>query len=75
MSQEELQQQRQKWKSVEKTDHRREAPQFVIGAHRQVAEAPQQQFAQPVNIQGAAPAPEMAEPVQQQQLSRKARWK
>ena len=75
MSQEELQQQRQKWKSVEATDHRREAPNFAIGAHRQVAEAPQQQFAQPVNIQGAAPAPEMAEPVQQQQLSRKARWK
>ena len=75
MSKEQIQQQRHEWKSVEATDHRRGAPQFTIGAHRQAAAVPQQQFAQPVNIQGTAPAPEMAEPVQQQQLSRKERWK
>lgn len=76
MSQEKVQQQqRHEWKSAEATDHRREAPKFTIGAQRQAEAAPQQQFAQPVNIEGAAPAPEMAEPVQQQQLSRKARWK
>ena len=75
MPQEQVQQQRHEWKSVEVTDHLREAPQVMIGAHRQNAAAPQQQFAQPVNIRGAAPAPEMAEPAQQQKLSRKARWK
>ena len=69
------QQQRQEWKPLEVTKHRREAPRFPIGAHRQAAEAPQPQFAQPVNIQGAAPAPEMAGQAQQQQLSRKERWK